>query len=209
MIFHVNSCSPVFVFARGLPLLFSAAGLWYEKKCMTWLFLGTGSVGCINRLKHSFYGVFRVICTPRMCLRNGMLDMQLLPPPPSPKREMAKETSALKPQIFAELGSNHKLSVCKVFQGVTVVFLKHPSSPALLAGIWRSSCRHWVLGAAREGSLSCPAGVCLEVSPLKRLDLVKGRESLHLFWQLLRTGHALFIIITLLMVFTKWQSQVL
>ena len=39
-------------------------------------------------------------------------------------------------------------------------------------------------------------------------DLLVEMDVIAIFWQLLRAVHALFIIITLLMVFTKWQSQV-
>lgn len=207
MIYHVNSCSPICVFARGLPLLFSAAGLQYEKKCMTWLFLGIGSAGCVNRLEHSLYGVFCFVCTPPLCLRNGMLDIQLLPPSPSPKKEMVKETSALKPQILQNDFLTTSCLFVRCSREWLWVFrlssLKHPSSPALLSGIWRS--RSW----AQPGKAASLALQVYEVSLLKPLDLVKERKSLHLFWQLLVTVHALFIIITLLMVFTKWQSQVL
>lgn len=64
---------------------------------MAWLFLGSGSVGCINRLKHSLYGVFYSVHTPRMCLRAGLLDSQFLLPQ---KREMMKETCAHQRQIL-------------------------------------------------------------------------------------------------------------
>lgn len=47
------------------------------------------------------------------------------------------------------------------------------------------------------------------MSLLKQLGLVKEGKSLHLFWQLFRAARALFVIITLLLVFTKWQLQVL
>lgn len=93
MIYHVNSCS-LTLFARGLLLLFSVAGLQCEKECVRWLFLGIGSVGCVNRLKCSLYGVFCFIHTPHTCLRNGMLEIQLL----LPLKGIVKETSALKYQ---------------------------------------------------------------------------------------------------------------
>ena len=174
---------------------------------MTWLFLRIGSVGCVNRLKCSLYGVFGFIHTPRSCLRNGMLDIPTPPSPLLPQKEVVKETSALKPQVLQSYFLTTGCLSLRCSRGwlwfFRLSFLKHPSCPALLSSIWRSSCWHWVLGAARAGSLSCPAGVCLEVSLLKWLDLVKEHKSLHLFWQLLRTVHALFIIITLLLVFTK------
>lgn len=180
---------------------------------MTWLFLGIGSVGCVNRLKCSLYGVFCFVCTPRMCSRNGMLDIHLLPPHLLQK-EMAKETSALKPQILQNYFLTTSWPFVRYSRGwlwlFRLSFLKHPlfsssslwhlAQQLLALGLGRSQdgqpplLRRWMRrsipdkatgSGRRAGVPSSFSGSCSEQSMLY------------------------FIITTPLMVFTKWQSQVL
>lgn len=107
------------------------------------------------------------------------------PLPLLPQKEMAKATSALKPQILQNYFLTSSYSFVRSSRGwlwlFRSLFLKRPSSPALLSGICCSSSWLWLLGTAQEGSRSCPAGICLDVSPLKWLDVVKEQKSLHLF----------------------------
>lgn len=117
---------------------------------------------------------------------------------------------------FAEFFGDHELSVGKMFQGLTggLQFVIFSSIPALLSSIWQSWER---LGKAWKGWERQPHLPCRCVSPSVPVKAAGSAQRAQIpsffFWQLLTTIRDLFIygliIITLLMVFSKWESQVL
>lgn len=138
-----------------------------------------------------------------MCSRNGMLEIHLLP-----KKGVGKEISALKVRFLQNSWLTTSCLLGRCSRGwLWVLNLWFPHHSRFLQHLAE-------LGKDGKGSLTCPAGVWIWVSLLKQLHLLKEPKFLHFFWQLttihyLFIYYFLFIILTLLMVFSKWESQVL